>query len=158
MLTADVPNVNWKKLNRKATFKMAYKGRSFKIQDVLKKMHGTFTANLEEATQNEAKAKASYDQLSKAKGEQLSAAQDALTKGEVENGARGSNKKDAQDEVNALKKQVAADEKFISETTTALAKKKEEWKVRSKLRTGELAANFPLFLLLGMPGLCSSID
>merc|ERR1719265_840927 len=96
LLTADVPNVNWKKLNRKANFKMSYKARSFKIQDVLKKMHGTFTANLEEATQNEAKAKASYDQLSKAKGEQLAAAQDALTKGEVENGARGSNKKDVQ--------------------------------------------------------------
>merc|ERR1719199_1013182 len=87
LLSGEVPKPDWKKLNRKANFKMSYKARSFKIQDVLKKMHGTFTANLEEATQNEAKAKASYDQLSKAKGAQLSAAQDALTKGEVENGA-----------------------------------------------------------------------
>merc|ERR1719261_1194341 len=31
-LLGDVPNVDWKKLNRKATFKMAYKARSFKIQ------------------------------------------------------------------------------------------------------------------------------
>merc|ERR1719230_2048798 len=31
VLLGDVPKVDWKKLNRKATFKMAYKARSFKI-------------------------------------------------------------------------------------------------------------------------------
>merc|ERR1719380_204393 len=29
VLLGDVPDVDWKKLNRKATFKMAYKARSF---------------------------------------------------------------------------------------------------------------------------------
>jgi hypothetical protein len=140
LLTGDVPSVDNKKLNRKATFKMAYKARSFKIQDVLNKMHETFTANLQEAEQNEADAQSSYDQLAKAKGEQLSAAQDALTKGEVESGARGSSKQEAQDEAKNLKAQVKADTRFIAETTTALENKKKEWKVRSELRTGELAA------------------
>merc|ERR1719271_2188411 len=37
MLLGEVSNVDWKKLNRKATFKMAYKARSFKIQEVLAK-------------------------------------------------------------------------------------------------------------------------
>merc|ERR1719163_2459422 len=56
LLTGDVPKVDWKKLNRKADFKMKYKARSFKIQDVLRKMHKTFQANLDEANQNEADA------------------------------------------------------------------------------------------------------
>merc|ERR1712224_652918 len=33
LLTGDVPEVDWKKLNRKAVFKMKYKARSLKIQD-----------------------------------------------------------------------------------------------------------------------------
>merc|ERR1719271_1215055 len=53
VLLGDVPKVDWKKLNRKATFKMSYKARSFKIQDVLKKMHQTFTINLKDATDKE---------------------------------------------------------------------------------------------------------
>jgi len=123
LLTGDVPRADAKKLNRKATFKMAYKARSFKIQDVLTKMHSTFTANLDEATQNEADAVAAYATLSKAKGDQLTAAQDALAKGEVENGARGKSKSDSEDELNGLKKQVMDDEHFITDTNTALAKK-----------------------------------
>jgi len=140
LLSGEVPRADAKKLNRKATFKMAYKARSFKIQDVLKKMHSTFTANLDEATQSEADAKAAYDTLAKSKGDQLTAAQDALSKGEVENGARGKSKSDSEDELNGLKKQVTNDSRFIAETTAALAKKKGDWKVRSDLRAGELAA------------------
>merc|ERR1740127_335816 len=71
LLLGDVPKVDWKKLNRKATFKMAYKARSFKIQGVLKKLHQTFDNNLKEATQKEADAQASYDKLTKAKQGQL---------------------------------------------------------------------------------------
>lgn len=40
---AEVPTWDWKKLNRKADFKMGYKARSFKIQDVLAKLLQTFT-------------------------------------------------------------------------------------------------------------------
>jgi len=49
LLTGDVPTWDWKKLNRKATFKMSYKARSFKIQEVLSKMQKTFTASLADA-------------------------------------------------------------------------------------------------------------
>jgi len=140
LLLGDVPTVDWKKLNRKATFKMAYKARSFKIQSVLKKLHQTFDINLKDATKKEADAKASYDKLSKAKQDQLDAAREALTKMESENGAKGMSKQDSKDEVAALKKQVKSDEEFISQTTAALAKKKEEWKARQTLRAGELEA------------------
>jgi hypothetical protein len=140
LLLGDVPNVDWKKLNRKATFKMAYKARSFKIQGVLKKMHQTFSINLKDARDNEADAKAAYDKLTKSKQGQLDAARDALNKMESENGAKGMSRQDSVDEVKALKKQVQDDTKFIGQTEKALAAKKASWKVRSDLRSGELAA------------------
>merc|ERR1719408_1016032 len=140
VLLGDVPNVDWKKLNRKATFKMAYKARSFKIQDVLKKMHQTFSDNLDDATNKEAKAKADYDTLYKSKDGQLDAAQKALNKMASEGGAKGMSRQESVDEVKELKQQVSNDEKFIKQTQKALADKKKAWKVRSELRAGELAA------------------
>merc|ERR1719217_1252192 len=140
VLLGDVPKVDWKKLNRKATFKMSYKARSFKIQGVLKKMHQTFTINLKDATDKENEAKSDYEKLTKAKQEQLDAAQKALTKMESENGAKGMSRQESQDEVDALKKQVTDDTKFIAQTEKALADKKASWKVRSDLRAGEIAA------------------
>jgi len=140
VLLGDVPNVDWKKLNRKATFKMAYKARSFKIQGVLKKMHQTFTINLKDATDTEADAKAAYDKLSSSKQGQLDAAQKALNKMESENGAKGGSRQDSVDERDDLKQQVKDDSKFIKQTEKALAAKKASWKVRSELRSGELAA------------------
>merc|ERR1719387_2148690 len=60
-LQGDVPNVDWKKLNRKATFKMKYKARSLKIQEILADMLQTFEDNLAEATKKEKDTKASFD-------------------------------------------------------------------------------------------------
>merc|ERR1719491_1764636 len=140
VLLGDVPTVDWKKLNRKATFKMAYKARSFKIQGVLKKMHQTFSINLKDAQDKEADAKSEYDKLTKAKQGQLDAAREALTKMESENGANGMSRQDSVDERDALKKQVQNDEKFIAQTEKALAERKESWKERSELRAGEIAA------------------
>jgi len=140
VLLGDVPKVDWKKLNRKATFKMAYKARSFKIQGVLKKMHQTFSINLKDATDKENDAEADYKNLMKGKQGQLDASREALNKMESENGAKGMSRQDAEDELNALKKQVKDDTKFIAQTEKALAEKKKSWKVRSELRSGELAA------------------
>jgi len=140
ILLGDVPKVDWKKLNRKATFKMAYKARSFKIQDTLKKLHQTFSINLQDAKDAEAKAQEEYETLKAAKEEQLDAARTALTKMAGENGAKQMSREDAVDEVKALTKQVEDDTKFIQQTEKSLAEKKESWKVRSQLREGELAA------------------
>merc|ERR1719261_699992 len=49
-------------------------------------------------------------------------------------------RQDSEDELNALKKQVQDDTKFIGQTEKALDEKKASWKVRSELREGELAA------------------
>lgn len=140
VLTGEVPKADWKKLNRKATFKMAYKARSFKIQDVLAKMLDTFKTNRKDATDKEDEAQSQYDELSSNKREQLESAQEALSKGDTEKGAAGMSSENAQTEVDALKTQVSNDEKFISQTATALENKKAEWKDRQALRTGEIAA------------------
>jgi hypothetical protein len=140
MLLGEVPKVDWKKLNRKATFKMSYKARSFKIQDVLKKMHQTFSTNLADATSAEKASLDSYNTLTKAKQQQLDAAQGALTKMSSENGAKGMSRQESVDEVKALQDQVTNDEAFIKQTEKALSDKKAAWKVRSATRSSELAA------------------
>jgi predicted nucleic acid-binding Zn-ribbon protein len=140
VLTGEVPKADWKKLNRKATFKMAYKARSFKIQEVLAKMLDTFKTNRKDARDKEDESQSQYDELSGNKREQLESAQEALSKQDTEKGAAGMSKENAQTEVDALKTQVSNDEKFISQTATALENKKAEWKDRQALRTGEIAA------------------
>merc|ERR1719502_1605837 len=148
LLTGDVPTADWKKLNRKATFKMAYKARSFKIQSVLKKLHQTFDLNLKDAKAKEAVAQADYDKLKANKQGMLDAAREALTKMESENGAKGMSRQDAKDELDALTKQVADDKKFIADTEASLATKKKEWKERQALRAGEIAAiNKAIYIL-----------
>jgi len=139
-LDGDVPKADWKKLNRKATFKMAYKARSFKIQEILADMLQTFRDNLADATKKENDAKSSYDTLSSSKNSQLSAAQDALSGGDGESGARTLNAQESQDEVDALTTQVSNDEKYIGQAEDSYAIKVTEWKERKRLRTGEIAA------------------
>lgn len=140
LLTAEVPTPDWKKLNRKATFKMSYKARSGNIQSVLKKLLSTFQANLNDATAKEEASQKSYETLKGTKDGQLTAAQESLTKMESEMGARGMSKADATKEVGDLETQVTNDKTFIGETQTAMATKTTEWKARSQLRAGELKA------------------
>merc|ERR1719172_429742 len=76
VLTGEVPKADWKKLNRKATFKQSYQARSFKIQEVLAKMLDTFKTNRADATTKEDEAQSQYDELSGNKREQLEGAQE----------------------------------------------------------------------------------
>jgi len=142
LLTGDVevPTADWKKLNRKATFKMSYKKRSGKIQELLAQLLAEFKANLKEARDTEAAAIATYTELHAAKSSELETAQTAAEDMELENGARGMSREKAQAEVDALTIQVANDEKYIAQVTQELTDKKDEWKDRQTLRAGELAA------------------
>merc|ERR1719161_1260937 len=140
VLDGQVPNVDWKKLNRKATFKMKYKARSLKIQEILADMLQTFEDNLADATKKEKDTKASFDTLMGSKNSQLSAAQDALSGGEGEGAARALNAQESQDEVDALTTQVENDEKYIGQAEASYAVKMTEWKERKRLRTEEIAS------------------
>merc|ERR1719473_2582390 len=114
-LDGEVPTADWKKLNRKATFKMKYKARSLKIQEILADMLQTFKDNLADATKKEDDAKSSFDTLMTSKNSQLSAAQSALSGGEGEGAARTLSADESQAEVDALTTQVTNDEKYISQ-------------------------------------------
>merc|ERR1719399_2682088 len=140
VLDGQVPKADWKKLNRKATFKMKYKARSLKIQEILADMLQTFEDNLADATKKEKDTKASFDTLMEAKNSQLSAAQDALSGGEGEGAARTLAADEAQEEVDALTTQVSNDEKYIEATEASYADKVDEWKERKRLRTEEIAS------------------
>jgi len=140
VLDGQVPKADWKKLNRKATFKMKYKARSTKIQEILADMLQTFEDNLADATKKEKDTKDSFDTLMTAKNSQLSAAQDALSGGEGEGAARTLAADEAQEEVDALTTQVSNDEKYISQSEASYADKVDEWKERKRLRTEEIAS------------------
>jgi len=119
---------------------MAYKARSFKIQDVLAKMLDTFKTNLKDAESKEDQAQSQWEELNGSKRDQLEEAQGALSKQDSEKGAKAMSKEDAQTELDALKLQVKNDKKFIEQTAKSLEDKKGEWKDRQELRTGEIAA------------------
>jgi len=140
VLGGEVPKADWKKLNRKADFKMAYKHRSGHIQDVLKKMKSTFESNLVDAEAKEEKAIEDYTELKDAKTEQLTTAEDALNKQDGENGAKAMSKEDSETERDALVTQINNDKGFIDATANDLATKKAEWKDRQELRAGEIEA------------------
>jgi len=131
---------DWKKLNRKATFKMKYKSRSLKIQEILADMLQTFKDNLDDAKKNEKKTKSDFDTLMGSKNSQLSAAQDALAGGEGEGAARALSMEESQEEVDSLTTQMSNDEKYISQAEASYADKVAEWKERKRLRTEEIAS------------------
>jgi chromosome segregation ATPase len=140
ILDDDKPNPDWKKLNRKATFKMKYSARSKKIIATLESMKETFEKNKEAAAEKEDAAVKEYDDLKSAKEDLLNAAEKALTDMTKEGGARQLSKDDAQKEIDALESQVTADEKYMEEAESAYETKSDEWKARKELRQNEIVA------------------
>lgn len=140
LLTGEVPEADWQKLDRTATFKLSYQARSFKIQGVLAKLLETFATNLQEATKKENEAKALFDTLLAAKTSQKESAQTALSKLASESGSKGLSKAESEEEVASLQKQVDDDSRYIDEVQQSLEEKTAEWKERSEIRTSELAA------------------
>jgi len=144
LLTGDVatetPKPDWKKLNRKATFKMTYKARSEKILDTLKQMLFQFENTESAATDKEEKAAELFTKLMTTKESQKDQAQDALSDMSKEGAARGLTKTEALDEIEALGDQITADEGFITQTEADLKEKKGEWTERKGVRMAEVAA------------------
>jgi len=139
-LDEEVPVQDHKKMNRKATFKMKYKMRSGKIQEIMADMLKTFQENLEDATKKEDDAQAFYDKLKSSKEEERNSVEAAAGDMSKETAARNLAKDESQKEKEALETQKENDEKFIKETEDAYAAKTEEWKERCRLRTEELAS------------------
>jgi len=137
---APPKRASWKKLNRKATFKMDYKARSFKIQDTLGKLLETFNDDLSEATKKDTDAAAEYAKLKTGKEAEKAAVTTALQKMEKETGARFVSREDAVNEKTDLETQITNDKGYITQVQTSLAQKKSEWGDRQKLRSDEMEA------------------
>jgi len=127
-------------LNRKATFKETYEQRSGKILRTLKSLLSSFSSDLQRAKDTEDKAALMHDTLMKGKNGQKDKAQEALSAMAVEGAARGLSKSEANAEIEALGKQIEADEGFVTDTNKAMGDKTEEWKVRKQTRVDEMEA------------------
>jgi len=136
----DVPEVDWKKLNREATFKQQYTARSGKIQDILSDMLQTFTDNRNEAQTSEETAVENHGKLMTAKKAELSASKQALLDKAGENGARAESLAESEAEKTDLEGQNTRDTTFLADTKTACKTKADEWSERKRLRAGEVAA------------------
>merc|ERR1719407_21873 len=136
----DVPDVDWKKLNRDATFKKKYKARSGEIQDILADMLNTFIDNRNEAVAAEDKAKSDFDALMESKTEQLDSAKQALLDKAGETGARGEALATSEAEKSDLEGQNERDEGFLADTKSACEQKAADWAERKRLRSEEIAS------------------
>mmetsp|Transcript_56552 Transcript_56552/g.123991 ORF Transcript_56552/g.123991 Transcript_56552/m.123991 type:complete len:713 (+) Transcript_56552:53-2191(+) len=145
LTTEDDPNAkgtNWdqKKLNRKATFKMAYKARSQKIRQILVDLQEATQAQLDDITATENAAITSYSGVRTAKKAELTAAVSAKNTGAEEAAARAKAKQQAQDEVSALRTGKTDDERFKSQTELSCKNKATEFAARSADRKEEIAS------------------
>jgi len=131
---------DWGNLNKKATFKMKYKGRSFKIQEILADMLQTFQDNLAEAETKESDTEASYQKLKAAKEAEKSATESAAGDMAKETAARNLAMSESKEERDNLTEQKENDEKYIEQVEEAHSTKLDEWKERKRLRTEELAS------------------
>jgi DNA repair exonuclease SbcCD ATPase subunit len=136
----DVPEVDWKKLNREATFKKKYKARSGGIQEILADMKETFANNLNEAIATEDKAAADFDALMSAKKEQLSTAKQALLDKTGEKGARAEALANSEEELRDLEGQNDRDRGYVADTEATCKERADQWSERKRLRAEEIAA------------------
>jgi hypothetical protein len=136
----DVPDADWEKLNREATFKQKYTKRSGEIQEILGEMLQTFKDNLAEAESAEAKAASDSSTLLKGKNDSLDTTQNELRDQAGENGARGESKADSEEQKRDMEDQNTRDEGYIADTQKSCATKADEWAERTRLRTEEKAS------------------
>jgi hypothetical protein len=136
----DVPDVDWKKLNRPATFKKKYKARSGGIQEILADMRDTFANNLNEAIAAEKKAAADFDALMGAKKDQLSTAKQALLDKSGEKGARAEALATSEEELKDLTAQNERDAGYVTDTEATCKERAEQWSERKRLRAEEIAS------------------
>merc|ERR1719506_1015603 len=140
VLLGEVPKADWKKLNRKATFKAKYHARSGKIIKLLEQLLAQFKDAKAEGKAKEDQAVQILTKLHDSLNEQLTVAMDALNAAAAEQGAKGLTLEQVDAEIEALKKQIELDTKWIAQTQGQLNDMKAEYKDRKALRAGELEA------------------
>merc|ERR1719191_1962004 len=140
VLTGEVPKADWKKLNRKATFKMSYQARSGNIIKLLEQLLAQFEDAQKASEDKENKAAEVFSKLKDSLDDQLEVCVTALNDAAAEGASKGEAIDNCEAEIEALEKQIELDHKYIDQTQTALDDMKAEYKDRKALRAGELEA------------------
>merc|ERR1719160_836600 len=140
VLTGEVPKADWKKLNRKATFKQSYQARSGNIIKLLEQLLAQFEDAQKASEEKETKAAEVFSKLKDSLDDQLEVCITAINDAHAEGSAHAEARENVEEEIAALEKQVELDTKYIEQTQTALDDMKAEYKDRKKLRAGELEA------------------
>lgn len=132
------PEYDWKKLNRKAVFKMKYKARSVKIQDILADMLKTFQENWDEAQAKEAKREGEHTTFMATKGGEQKKIEDALSLMALETAARAKRVSELSRQKEDTEAQLGDDQTFLANVKKACSDKDAEWEERLRLRGDEL--------------------
>lgn len=132
---------DWDKLDaEKMKFSKKYKGRSFKLQQMLADMRKTFEDNLAAARKEEAHAIQDYEKLREQKTKTLKNRKDAAASLKAETAERNKSRAESEEERDELQQQKDSDEQTLLEVAETCRKKKEEWKERKRLRSEEVAS------------------
>merc|ERR1719235_660088 len=123
-----------------APFTGNYNAQSGEIVGVLKNMNDTFTANLANARQVEAKALADFTAMKKVLDEEYDEASDLFEKRKTEIGETAELISRTTSEMNTAQEQLDDDTEFLASLTDRCAKKKAEFDKRNMLRSQEEAA------------------
>jgi peptidoglycan hydrolase CwlO-like protein len=123
-----------------AFLSQGYAPQSGQITGILKQMKDTLAADLEQATKEESAAKATYDDLMKAKTKEVEALQKMIEEKTQRIGEFGVEVVNMADDLEDTKKSLEEDKRFLQDLDKNCATKKEEWAVREKLRAEEQLA------------------
>lgn len=132
------PEYDWKKLNRKAVFKMKYKARSVKIQDILADMLKTFQENWDEAQAKETKRAGEHKTFMDTKNKEKKKIEDALSEMALEKAARAKRVAELSRQKEDTEAQLGDDISFLANVKKACSDKDAEWEERIRLRGEEL--------------------
>merc|ERR1719421_2579156 len=117
-----------------------YNAQSGEIVGVLKNMNDTFTANLANARQVEAKALADFNAMSAVLQEEYDEASDLFEKRKKEIGETAELISRTTSEMNTAQDRLEQDQEFLASLTDRCAKKKADFEKRNMLRSQEEAA------------------
>merc|ERR1719421_1146237 len=123
-----------------APFTGNYNAQSGEIVGVLKNMNDTFTANLANARQVEAKALADFNAMSAVLQEEYDEASDLFEKRKKEIGETAELISRTTSEMNTAQDRLSQDQEFLASLTDRCAKKKADFEKRNMLRSQEEAA------------------
>jgi len=122
------------------TFKQSYAPQSGEIFGILTQMLETFQANLAQSQEEEQKNQKAYEELKKAKEDEIAAGQAQIDKKTSELADTDEKNANAKEDLADTKKSLAADEEFLMMLKEKCSMTDKEWEERQKTRQLEMEA------------------